>query len=93
MFSKHTRTPWRRDGKTRRAVEARAFDGSWRFICEKIRGGTKEEAEANVKLIVASPELLVTMIDVKYYLVADAFTKQEIIQRVEAVIAQATGSE
>lgn len=56
-----TKGPWKRttspsgDG---RSIEAQAFDGSWKFICDKVRGGTPEQAEANAQLIAAAPDLL-----------------------------------
>lgn len=58
------RTPglWRIDANTSpaagRAIEARAFDGSWRYVVERVRGGSPEQAEANARLIAAAPELL-----------------------------------
>lgn len=51
---KFTPGPWRRDG---RAIEARAFDGSWRYICDKVRGGSPESSDANAHLIAAAPDL------------------------------------
>ncbi len=53
---KHTPAPWvvRIDG----SIDARAFDGSWKNICDKVRGGSPEQAKANKLLISVAPDLL-----------------------------------
>lgn len=43
--AKHTAGEWKVCGG--RAIEARAFDGSWKWIADKIRGGSPDEAAAN----------------------------------------------
>lgn len=50
----HTKGPWRADGH---AVEARCFTGEWKWICDKVRGGSPQETEANLRLICTAPEL------------------------------------
>lgn len=51
----HTPGPWQID---ERSVVGQAFDGSWKYICEVVRGGTPGAADANRYLIAAAPELL-----------------------------------
>ena len=55
---KYTRGEWRVPKDSKRSVEAKAFDGSWKYICDKISGGSPDEADANTHLIAASPDLL-----------------------------------
>ena len=55
-MSAFTKGPWRLDG-TSRAVEATAFDGSWKYVCDKVRGGSAEQADTNARLIAAAPEM------------------------------------
>jgi hypothetical protein len=54
-MSGHTSGPWR---ETDAGVEAQAFNGSWKWLVERVRGGTPEERKANARLIAAAPELL-----------------------------------
>lgn len=58
---KHTPGPWLAKygmlGDGDRSVYARAFDGSQKYICERVRGGSPEEAEANARLIAAAPTM------------------------------------
>jgi hypothetical protein len=42
-------------------VEARAFDGNYKYICAPVRGGNPTEADANARLIAAAPELLAAL--------------------------------
>jgi hypothetical protein len=52
----HTRGPWTIG--PRREILGQAFDDSARNICDKVRGGSPEAADANARLIAAAPELL-----------------------------------
>lgn len=52
---KFTKGPWRVDMPD--SVEAQAFDGSWKWVCQKVRGGNVDEREANLSLIASAPEL------------------------------------
>lgn len=58
----HTPGPWRIDPNTSpeagRAIEAQAFDGSWKYVTVRVRGGSVAQSEANARLIAASPDLL-----------------------------------
>lgn len=48
-----TKGEWRLDNRPgRRTVEARSFDGVWRELTSKVRGGSPEEANANAEFIV-----------------------------------------
>ncbi len=51
----HTPGPWRASGQ---GIEARAFDGSWKWITPVVHGGTPGEASANRALMAAAPDLL-----------------------------------
>jgi hypothetical protein len=51
----HTSGPWK---LYNREILGPAFDGTWKSICEKVRGGNPVEADANARLIAAAPELL-----------------------------------
>jgi hypothetical protein len=54
--------PWKMD-KSRRVLGP-AFDGSYRSICDQVRGGSPESADANAALIVAlSPERVLLLLD------------------------------
>jgi hypothetical protein len=52
----HTPGPWTLGAS--REILGRAFDGSARNICDTVRGGSPEAAEANARLIAAAPEML-----------------------------------
>ena len=55
--------PWKLD-KSRRVLGP-AFDGSYRSICDQVRGGSPEAADANAALIAAlSPERIIAILDV-----------------------------
>lgn len=58
----HTPGPWRidlhGDHNEKFAIEGQAFDGSWKWIADRVRGGSKGQTIANAKLIAAAPELL-----------------------------------
>lgn len=57
----HTRGPWQVEGdisdNPRRAIQARAFDDSWKNVVDRVRGGSRAETLANAHLIAAAPEL------------------------------------
>lgn len=55
MSTQHTPGPWMMLG---REVLGPAFDGTYRSICDRVRGGSPEQADSNVRLIAAAPELL-----------------------------------
>ena len=61
-MSGHTPGPWLAKfgllGGGDRSVYGRAFDGSFKYICDRVRGGSPEQAEANARLIAAAPDLL-----------------------------------
>ncbi len=60
--SQHTPGPWVTGPLgSSRGVEAQAFDGSWKNICDKVRGGNPIEAKANAHLIAAAPDLLAAL--------------------------------
>lgn len=57
--SGHTPGPWLNNptGEHRRCIEARAFDGSWHYVCQSVHGGSPREADANARLIAAAPTM------------------------------------
>ena len=57
----HTKGPWRAEGKAMKAVEAQAFDGSWKYVVDRVRGGNPTEAKCNQSLIAAAPDLLAAL--------------------------------
>jgi hypothetical protein len=58
-MSAHTPGPWKiEDG---RVIQGRAFDQSYRNICDLVRGQTPESADANARLIAAAPDLLAAL--------------------------------
>lgn len=52
-MSEHSPAPWEIEGN---AVISRALDGSRRYICLFVNGGTPAQADANRSLIAASPD-------------------------------------
>lgn len=54
----HTKAPWQHKGT---GIEARAFDGSWKWITPVVHGGNPTEATANRALIAAAPDLLAAL--------------------------------
>src|SRR5688572_17285224 len=88
-MSKPTPGPWRVHGFH---IEARAFDGSWKYVSDRVRGGSPEAAEANARLIAAAPELLAVVIAYR-----EACRNQNILLGsingdADDVIAKATGT-
>ena len=59
--AKYTKGPWRIDlhGDHYKmfAVEAQDFSGTWRWVVDRVRGGNKQQTQANAKLIACAPEL------------------------------------
>lgn len=50
----HTPGPWHvSDGR----VVAKAFDGSYKNVCDKVRGGSPDHANGNALLIAHAPEM------------------------------------
>lgn len=47
-----TRGPWKEHGSCR-SIQARCFDGTWKIVADRIRGGTPGQAHANRQLLVA----------------------------------------
>lgn len=87
----HTPGPWRLDGK--RAVEAQAFDGSWKHIASPIRGGSPEQADANATLIAAAPDLLKELKNCVWLLEDLQVTPGLIQEQAKAAIAKAARHE
>ncbi len=54
-MSEHTKGPWKIG--PRRSVIGLAFDGSEKNICDQVRGGSPDAANANARLIAAAPDL------------------------------------
>lgn len=57
-MAEHTPGPWRHVGT---GIEARAFDGSWKWLTPVVRGGSPEQATANRALMAAAPDLLAAL--------------------------------
>jgi hypothetical protein len=59
--SEYTKGPWRidlyGDHNERFAIEGQAFDGTWRWIVDRVRGGNKSQTVANARFITAAPEM------------------------------------
>ena len=51
LLEKATPLPWLLQGRT---INGRDFTGAWRYICDQVRGGSPEAADANAALIVAA---------------------------------------
>ena len=54
IAEKATKGEWRKAPSLSggmRAIEAQAFDGSWKYICDRVRGGNPNEADANAEFI------------------------------------------
>lgn len=89
--------PWQIDPGTAGAVEARAFDGSWKYIVDRTRGGSPVEAESNARLIAAAPNLLAVAHAAFHALKSYEFGNaspdlaRECAAELEAVIAKAEG--
>ena len=47
-----TKGPWKEHGSCR-SIQARCFDGTWKIVADRIRGGTPGQAHANRRLLVA----------------------------------------
>lgn len=58
---------WRKAPGIDRAIEAQAFDGSWRYVVQRVRGQSGDQAEANARLIVAAPRLALVLRDLVTY--------------------------
>lgn len=60
-MSEYTKGPWRidlyGDHNERFAIEGKAFDDTWRWIVDRVRGGNKSQTVANARLIAAAPEM------------------------------------
>ena len=92
-MSAHTPAPWKHTGT---GIEARAFDGSWKWITPVVHGGTPAQATANLALMVAAPEMREVLLMIqalrikgrtKFMLLSDG----AIMQAVEAVLAKTEG--
>ena len=73
----------------RREILGQAFDQSAKYICDKVRGGSPEAADANARLIAAAPDLLAalkSLADIGERVTADK------IQVARAAIAKATAT-
>lgn len=89
---KHTPGPWTMVG---REIFGQAFDQSARLICDKVKGGSPESADANARLIAAAPDLLavVRRFVQLYDGVRDSLgpSVSNMLAHAEAVIAKAGG--
>ena len=81
---KHTPRPWKIEG---RSILGRCFTGTYCNICDKVRGGSPEQAEANARLIAAAPELLEALREV----VALSDRKHDAWDKAKAAIAKTEG--
>ena len=72
-----TKGPWKEHGSCR-SIQARCFDGTWKIVADRIRGGTPGQAHANRRLLVAlrnaAPVLLEVAEKAKAY--RNAYDKQ-----------------
>lgn len=82
--NRHTPGPWRHAGS---GIQARAFDGSWKWITPNIHGGNREQATANAQLIASAPEMLQALQEVAHH--ADDECGFMVVVR--AAIAKANG--
>ena len=88
-MSKHTPGPWQL--RSDRGIEGKSFDGMWKNICDKVRGGSPGEADANTRLIVAAPELLAALRDAILWVDDDDQGAPEMKAKWRAVISKAEG--
>lgn len=77
----------------RREIFGQAFDSSARQICDKVRGGSPEAADANARLIAAAPELYKACRDYMDWLerVPDRECVIAVIENMRAAIAKVEG--
>ena len=91
-MSTHTPGPWLND---HRVILGRAFDGSHKNICDRVRGQTPDAADANACLIAAAPDLLAALrLAVTALLRYDVPASMEVataVEKANAAIAKATG--
>lgn len=96
-MSKHTPGPWKREGLTVYALMSAGWlkgkelfkNRFWaNLVCDA--SCSKEEAEANARLVAAAPELLDACIDARRWLAGWA-SAEPYISLLDAAIAKATG--
>lgn len=68
----HTPGPWTMVG---REIFGNAFDQSARLICDRVRGGSPQAADANARLIAAAPEMLAVLKDIIAQFESGAFVR------------------
>ena len=81
---KHTLGSWIIEG---RSIQGKCFAGTYCNICDKVRGGSPEESQANARLIAAAPELLEALREV----VALSDRKHDAWDKAKAAITKAEG--
>lgn len=64
-MSAHTPGPW--TVGERRSILGRAFDKSEKQIVDQVRGGSREAADANARLIASAPDLLAALKTIRAY--------------------------